>query len=435
VGSGGAVGRAAAPLGTGALSGPFHDEAAGAVSVYDLKQRVSGAAWEAPGDTNRSLLRIFGMRARSEGTDETAETEAEAIGVLWRFVASPALTLVVEGAHGTFDGALQPGDEDLDGSGLHLGASGARGTFSWGMNFRDVDAGLVNPANLGLSVGGVPDRVGGDLSLAKTFGTTMLSVLLRSQQSGTLADGSGADVDERSGMLMIVSQIGERLGATATATATTTEGDADPALGLPGSDRSMLSLGVTLNETFGGISIAEALSWQDLSDDLTSAFDSTVTAASVTAGGSMGRSVVMSALLSGTRSESPEPAGTTDMWLFSLQPTFNWTGPSLAITPRVSYTRIETDPGATSDNELYGLIVQWSPAWWQSFVNVQVGSDWSRSSSDGMPTPDFDRRIVASLTLRWGLSRASLAATPAAPLPAVPTDPARRAPRPPMNGR
>ncbi|MFA6955636.1 MAG: hypothetical protein WC538_07180 [Thermoanaerobaculia bacterium] len=416
---GGILGKVATPLGSVSLYDTFHDDAAGAVSVYDLKQRVSGAAWEAPGDTNRSLLRVFGLRARGEGT-ETAETEAEAIGVFWRYVSSPALSVIVEGAHGTLDGGLQPGFEDLDGSGLHLGASGARGTLAWGVNFRDVDAGMVNPANLGLSAGGVPDRVGGDLSLAKSFGTTMLSLQLGTQQSGTLADGSGANVDERSGILSLVSPVSSSVVASATASATTTEGDGEPALGLPGSDRTMLSLGVTLSETFGALSVAEALSWQDLSDDVTSAFDSTVTSGSITAGGALGQSVIVSALLSGTRSESPEPIGTTDMWLLSLQPSFNLAGASLAITPRVSYTRIDSDLGATSDTELYGLIVQWSPPWRESFFNVQVGSDWNRSSTDGLPTPDFDHRIVASLTLRWGLSRASLAATPPAPLPAVP---------------
>jgi hypothetical protein len=418
---GGILGKVATPLGKVSLYDTFHDDAAGAVSVYDLKQRVSGAAWEAPGDTNRSLLRVFGLRARSEGTAEADETEAEAIGIFWRYVSSPALTVVVEGAHGTLDGMLQPGFEDLDGYGLHLGASGARGTFSWGFNFRDVDAELVNPANLGLSVGGVPDRVGGDLSFAASFGTTMLSLQLGSQQSGTMADGSGAEIDERNAMLTLVSPLGARVVASGTASATTTKGDGDADLGLPGSDRTMMTLGVSLSETFGALSLAESVSWQDLSDDITSAFDSTVTAANVTAGGMIGQSVMLSALLSGTRSESPDPVGTTDMWLLSLQPTFNWAGPSLAITPRVSYTKIDSELGANIDSELYGLIVQWSPAWWESFFNVQVGSDWSRSSTEGMPTPDFDHRVVASLTLRWGLSRAALAATPAEPLPPVPT--------------
>jgi hypothetical protein len=138
---------------------------------------------------------------------------------------------------------------------------------------------------------------------------------------------------------------------------------------------------------------------------------------------------MLSALVSGTRSESPEPVGTTDLWLASLQPTFSWTRASLALTPRASYTRVESELGGTSEGEQYALVVQWSPPWWRSFFNVQVGADWNRSSTEGVPTPDFDQRIVASLTLRWGLSRAMLAAAPPAPLPSPPSSAAGHAAR------
>lgn len=418
---GGILGKVATPLGSVSFYDTFHDDAAGAVSAYDLEQRITGAAWEAPGDTNRSLLRVFGLRTQGRGSFESPETEAEAVGVLWRFVSSPALTVIVEGAHGTLDGVLQANGEEFDGYGLRLGANGTKGTFSWGVNFRDVDADLVNPANLGLSVGAVPDRVGGDLTLGKYFGSMMLSLQVRSQESGTLADGSGEKVDEKSGTLTFIAPLGTGIMASANASATTTEGEGDPIHGLPGSDRTMYSLGVTVSETFGSLSVAESITWQDLSDAITSAFDSTVTSGSVTAGGMLGTSVMLSVLLSGTRSESPEPVGTTDLWLAALQPTFNWTKAAIAFTPRASYSRVESELGGTSDSEQYGLVVQWSPAWWQSFVNVQLGADWNRTSSEGLPTPSFDQRIVASLTLRWGLSRATLAATPAAPLPSVPS--------------
>ncbi|MCM2316151.1 MAG: hypothetical protein NDJ92_13475, partial [Thermoanaerobaculia bacterium] len=263
------------------------------------------------------------------------------------------------------------------------------------------------------------------LTLGKYFGSKMLSLQVRSQESGTLADGSGEKVAEQSGTLTFISPLGTGIMANATASATTTDGDGDPLHGVPGSDRTMYSLGVTVSETIGTLSIAESITWQDLSDSVTSAFDSTVTSGSVSAGGMLGASVMLSALISGTRSESPAPVGTTDLWLASLQPTFNWTKAALAFTPRASYSRVKSDLGGTSDSEQYGLVVQWSPAWWQSFVNVQVGADWNRSSSEGLPTPSFDQRIVASLTLRWGLSRAALAATPPAPLPTVPVATAR----------
>ncbi len=418
---GGAMGRVATPLGSLSLYDTFHDDAAGAVSAYELEQRLSGAAWEAPFDPNRTLLRVYGLRARGAATAETPETEAEALGVFWRFTASPALTLLVEGAQGSLDGIVRENGDELDGYGLHLGATGARGTFTWGIDFRKVDADFVNPANIGLSAGAVPDRVGGDLTLGKTFGVATLSLQLRTLESGTLPDGSGAGVTENSGTLSAFAPIGTKVFLSATSTLTTTRGDGDLETFLPGSDRSMLVLGLTLTETFKGLALSETLSWQDTSDDVTPAFDSTVTSGTLTAGGTLGRAVILTALFSGTRSESPPPVGVTDLWLASLQPTINWTKTGLAFTPRAAFTRVDSELGGTSDNEQYQLIVQWSPAWWRSLVNVQVGADWNRNVSEGLPKPSFDQRIVASLTLRWGLSRALLAAAPAAPLPAVPT--------------
>lgn len=423
---GGILGKVTTTLGSLSLYDTFHDDAAGAVSAYDLTQRITAAAWEAPGDTNRSLLRVFGMRARGSATEDGPQTEAEAIGFLWRFVASPSLTFVVEGAEGTLDGVSQANGDDYDGIGVRFGAAGAKGTFTWGLNVRDVDADLVNPANLGISVGGVPDRTGGDLTLGKSFGSTMLSLQLRTQRSGTLADGSGQSVEENAAMLTVVAPVNSRFVASATASATTTKGDANPDYELPGSDRSMIALGLTLSETIGSMSLAETIVWQELTDDVTSAFDSTVTSGSLTAGGAAGSAVTLSALLSGTRSESPQPVGTTDLWLASLQPALTWTAASLALTPRASYTRVESELGGTSEGEQYALVLQWSPPWWEAFFNLQLGADWSRTSTEGLPTPGFDQRLVASLTLRWGLSRSKLVTTPPTPLPVPPAYAVRR---------
>ncbi|MGK2858609.1 MAG: hypothetical protein ACSLFQ_15515 [Thermoanaerobaculia bacterium] len=422
---GGALGKVATPLGSISLYDTFHDDAAGAVSAYELEQRLSGAAWEAPLDPNRTLLRVYGLRARGAASAEVPETEAEALGVLWRYNATPTLTLLVEGAQGSLDGVRHDNGEEIDGYGVHLGATGTRGTLSYGFNFRRIDADLVNPANIGLSAGAVPDRIGGDLMLGKTFGTTSVSLQLRTLESGTLADGSGEDVVEDSGTISVFAPIGTKVFLSATSSLTTTQCDADLEHFSPGSDRSLLVVGVTLTESVKGLSFSESLSWQDVSDDLTPAFDSTVTSGTLTAGGALGSSVMLNALLSGTRSESPSPVGVTDLWLASLQPTINWAQTGLSFTPRASFTRVESDLGGTSDSEQYQLIVQWSPAWWRSLVNVQAGADWSRNSVDGLPTPSFDQRIVASLTLRWGLSRALLAAEPPTPLPTVPATSAR----------
>lgn len=418
---GGALGKVSTPLGSISIYDTFHDEAAGAASGYELDQRLSGAAWEAPLDPNRTLLRVFGLRARSNASAGEPDTEAEALGVLWRYTVSPTLTLLAEGAHGTLEGVTRENGDELDGYGLHLSAAGVRGTFTYGVDFRKVDADLVNPANVGLSAGAVPDRIGVDVTLGKTLGVTNLSLQLRTLESGSAADGSGESVVEHSGALSVVAPISTKVSLIATSSLTTTSGDPDLEHFNPGSDRSMLSFGVTLSEVVAGLSLSQSLAWQDVSDDLTSAFDSTVTSGTLTAGGMLGQSVMLSALFSGTRSESPEPVGVTDLWLASLQPTINWARTGISFTPRASFTRVESELGGTSDSEQYALIAQWSPAWFRSLINIQLGADWNRSSIEGLPTPSFDQRIVASLTLRWGLSRALLAAEPPAPLPTVPT--------------
>jgi len=398
---GGGLVKLTTPIGAFSWYDTFLDDAEGAVSAYGLTQRISGAGWEAPGSDTIGLFRVVGLRSKA-GEGDSLDTEAESLGLFWRRTFSSAITLLAEGAWGQLETKSDDVQTEIDGYGIHLGLDGISGTLSYSLHLRSVDSGLVNPANLGLTPGAVPDRIGGDVMIGKSFGTKTLSLSLRRLQSGSLADGSGADVTEDSTGLAFMMPLGSAASMSVTSMFTTTTCDGDPAHFIAGSDRSMLSFAVALSETPGTFAFGQSLMWQDLGDEINPAFDQTVTMGSLTFGGSVGTSTSLNAMLSGTRSDSAPPIGTTDMWLATLQPTFTWSAPGISVTPAASYSRIESDVGGTSETEQYQLIALWSPAWWNSLLNLQLAGDWSRSSTEGLPDTGFQKRIVGTVILRWG---------------------------------
>ncbi len=423
---GGALGKITTPAGAFSYYDTFHDGAAGAVSgLVGLDQNLTGAGWEAPLDASRALVRVFGLRARGGDPWSTgASTEAEAIGVLSRWTFGPGLTLLFEGARGTLSSAADAPGDDLEGYGFHLGASGVLGTLNYAFNLRQVDAELVNPANLGLTAGAVPDRFGGDLMMGKTIGRSTLSLELRRLESGSLPDGTGAKVVEDGAGLNLFSPLGDRVQLVLGTNLTRTRSDGDPRHQLPGADRSLLGLNATLSESVGGFALSQSLTWQDLADDANPAFDQTVSGFALSASGNVSDALALTALLSGTRTEAAPPFGSTDLWLASLQPVVRWSRARLTFTPLVSFTRYGSELSGTIDTEQYQLIVDWAPGWWRSFATLQIAADWSRSAVDGQENPGFHQRIVAGLALRWGLSRAQLRSTPLPPpLPTAARDP------------
>lgn len=424
---GGAMAKVATPLGAFSYYDTFYSSAVGAASgLVGLDQNLTGAGWEAPLDGSRALVRVFGLRATGGANPlwRAEETEAEALGIFSRVTFGPGLTLLFEGARGTLDGPADGTAEGLEGYGFHLGASGVVGTFNYTFNLRKVDAELVNPANLGLTAGAVPDRFGGDLMLGKTLGTSTLSLELRRLESGSLADGGGAKVVEDAATLSLFAPLGGRVQLNLASNLTRTSSDGDPLHLLPGTDRSLLGLTATFSESLGSFSLSQSLLWQDLADDVEPAFDQRVTGLALSASGSLGEALALTTLLSGTRAEAAPPVGRSDIWLASLQPVARWSRAHLTFTPLVSYTRFDSELAGSIDTEQYQLIVDWAPGWWRSVASLQIAADWSRSALEGQATPAFHRRVVAGLALHWGLSRAQLQRAPLPPpLPTPARDP------------
>ena len=166
----------------------------------------------------------------------------------------------------------------------------------------------------------------------------------------------------------------------------------------------------------------QSLTFQEMADEITPAFDSTVTSVTMSFGGLARSWLMLTGLVSGTRSEMADPMGLTDSWLLSLQPTVNWEARGLALTPAVSYSRVESDLGGGSENEQYQLILQWTPNWMHSLLGWQIASDWTRATMEGVPSPDFHQRWITSLTLRWGVTRSAATPVALAPLPAFPSE-------------
>jgi len=431
---GGAMAKVATPIGAFSYYDTFRSGAAGATSgLVGLDQDLTGAGWEAPLDGSRALVRVFGLRATGAAGPLAggAATEAEAIGLFTRVTFGSGLTLLFEGARGTLDGAADGAGESYEGYGFHLGATGVLGRLNYAFNLRKVDADLINPANLMLTPGTVPDRLGGDLSLGATLGRSTLSLELRRLESGSLPDGGGAAVVEDAVTLNFFAPLGERTQLSVVPNWMRTSSDGDPLHLLPGTDRSLLGLTATLSESLGGFSLSQTATWQDLADDVEPAFDQTVTGLALSASGSLGEALLLTALLSGTRTEAAPPVGRSEIWLASLQPVARWSRAHLTFTPLVSFTRFDGELSGTIDTEQYQLIVDWAPPGWRSLASLQIAADWSRSAIEGQETPGFHRRVVAGLALHWGLSRAQLqSAPPKSPLPTParePRGPAARA--------
>lgn len=407
---GGALARQVTPIGSFSYYDTFYDDAAGAVSAYDLSQQVSGAAWQAPFDPNRTILRLIGLRSRSNSDDSySSDAVSEALGLFWQHTFSPALTLAIEGANGNLD---DPAADDVDGNAFRLSANGTSGTLTWMLNARHTESGFVNPVNAGLTPGAIPDRTGADVTLMKLFGQKNLMVQLRTQASGGDASVPGGDMNETTGALTFTMPLGTVASLTASSSVSMTTGDGDAESYVPETDRTMTALGVTFSEAVKGFTLAQSLTWQDVSDDIFAFAEQTVSGVSVSGNGAIGSSTMVTALLSGTRSEAAPVIGTTDSYLGSLQPTFMWRARGLSMTPSVSYSRSESD-ASTSETEQYQLLLQWTPAWWQSLFAIQFATDWNKAATEGFPSAGYHRRVIANVTLRWGISRPSPATAPA----------------------
>jgi len=350
---------------------------------------------------------VVALRSEGEVGPENAGVRGEATGVFGRFVLGSGATLLFEGAYSktTPQGSQSPPEQG--GYGVHLGAMGMLGTFNYAVNLRKTEAEFSNPMNTGLTMGAVPDRVGGDVSLSRQFGPANVSVQLRRLESGGGSAEQPPKATENGAMLNLAVPLRSNINMSVAGTWAGNEGDADPAHYLPAVSRTQRGLTFTLTEVPGRVMLSQALAWQEMRDDKMPAADQTVKSATLSANGSVTQALTMAALLSGTRSEGAPPTGTTDQLMLSLQPTVNWTQAFLTVTPRAAWIEVKSEMSAgKTTTEQYQILVQLAPPWFESLLAFQVAADWSRTKmSTQTPAPGYTRRIVGTCTVRLNRQR------------------------------
>ena len=403
----------------GAFEGKF-DSPAGSLSYYrslDLsgndsfdpfEPEVDAAAYELSDESGRYLFRTTLLRATDPGIEGfSAGGEGRALGVIGTVDLGPQLRLLGELATGDFEPAEGAFGEERDGRAFRVSATGAAGTFDYGLTIGRTDAGFVNPANQGFTPGGVSDRTRAEITLGKAVGPTSLSGSFRHLRGGIAEAAGDPRTTENGGELTFSMPVSERVSVSAGGNLVEQRGDAVEELGLPATDRSQKGFDLSVSQWLGPVSLTQTLTVQDFTDRAQPIYDQRVTGISLFGNGSPTPFLTVSANLADTRIRSAPELGTTDQFLVSLQPALSIARLSLEISPRAAFTRVSNELLETESNtDQYQLVARWSPQWQDGLVSAEVGADWSRSWS-GFETdaPGFDRQILFTLSLNWRFDR------------------------------
>jgi hypothetical protein len=399
------TGRVETPFGAGSYYRSWDARPAGTLAGnFGPEQFVQAAAYEIPGDPNKFFLRLIGMKTEDQPGTNSAGGNGELWGLFGRYSFSQALAVVFEGGRGSFTPNLGSAESKSIGNSFRLGLQGLLGTFSYTVNALHTDPNFVNPANRGFTAGGVSDRTGGDLSLSKTLGTLNVSAQYRHIEGGNSSQSTLPKAQENGGGLTLAMPVTPKVNVSLQGNITVNTGDADAAHAAPATDRTQKGVNLTVSEMLGTFNFTQNVALQKLSDAINPLSDQDVKTASLAGSGPIITNfLTLSANVSGTQSEGPS-SGRTDQYLVSLQPAITIQRVFLTLTPRGAYTRSKNDVSSSvSDNEQYQVLLQWSPPWVNSLLSLQVAADWTRSKTNMQEeAPPYQRRIAATLTIRWG---------------------------------
>ncbi|MEO8379934.1 MAG: hypothetical protein ABI779_09765 [Acidobacteriota bacterium] len=399
---GGIQGKVAMPLGTASYYQTFTVKPAGlAAGNFGPDQRVRAAAYVSP-LRDRWDVRFLGLTIDDYPSASSLGGKGDALGLFVRYTRGPAMRVIAEAARGTFAPGEGSGERAARGNAWRLGIDGMARSVTYSWNVRKTDAGFVNPANRGFTLGGVPDRISGDLSLSKAFGLTSVSLQLRRAQDGTAPEVLLVPKTRQSGVsLSVLRPFGGHVSLMVMGNATLDRGDALEALYMPETDRDSAGGSITLSETYGAYSFSQTLSRQDLRDRVNELSNNTTSAGTLTAAGTFLPWLSLSAFLSGTRSEGSIVIGRTDVTTASLQPAINIARLFLSLQPRASYTRSENDLFAyASTTEQMQALLSFAPPWMTNAFAIQLSADWSRTTNSSDPNPArTTRRYVATVNL------------------------------------
>lgn len=372
------------------------------------------------------LLRAIGLEVTDPGQPGVAGSRLRTFGLFGKYDVSPRLSLVAEAGHGTVaerctaEDVLELGciGDSRGGVAARVGATGQMLGANYALSLRHVGANFVNPANRGLTAGGVADRTSIDLNVGRNFGLTNINVSARRQESGRSSESQSARASQDALSVALNRSFANRYNLSLSGQLSRDLAEASDRFFTPEAHRSQGGVNASLSETFGRFNVSETLAWQRADDRINPLSDTTTTTAGVNGGGSINSWLTISGSLNATRSAASPVIGTTTMYTASLQPSISLPSHFIALQPRVAYNRSTNDlTHFASDGEQYGAILQFSPPWAASLVSGQLSADWNANGSErpGAPrTHQFTRRYQAVVNVRWsGLHGGSLAQVPA----------------------
>jgi hypothetical protein len=413
----GVIGSARTKIGTFSYYQPFDTTIQGVMSANLENLDIRSAAFATP-DGKPLQFRFIGLEVDDPGNEDwgLAASRTRTFGVLAKWNLASGTALVAEMAQGEVEGTEDPGLPSRDGNAYRIGVIGNAGGFSYGINLRSTDANFVNPANRGLTPGGVADRLMGDLSLSRSFGRTSVSFTARRQEQGRSDESTLPDAHQTGFNLSVNSMLGPvmlSLGANTTSD----RGDADDFSFLPETRRDQRGFSATFSETVGRFSLSQSLSFQTMRDDISPYADQDMTSINLNASGALATNFMLSASLSGARTEAAPELGTTDNWSFSLQPGIAIPFASLSFQPVLMIGRTTNDIlSSDSKNESLQAMLQWSPQWLGSFASAQISAGWNRNAFGDTPATT-SRTYQGSLTMRLNKNKGMPMFPRSAPLP------------------
>jgi len=426
-------GKLKTPVGIASVYQSFASAPSGTVSgTSGSSQKIEAAAIQSPSSFPIDL-RAVALEARDERGDLTSGGRGTLIGGFAHVTLGAGLSLTAEGAHGRFEPHSQDAPRPArEGSAWRVRASGIVASTVYDLSVHSASDGFVNPANPGLTASAIPMRVGGEFLLSRSLGKLSLGTQLR-YEKGKASDAGPGEASEKGGMVMATLPLAQTIALSLLGSLTRDSGDAAPGSAFPKVDRRQTSVTGTLTETPGKVAFSESYSDLRLTDDVDASLSSRTRTALVSATGSLLPDFNLSAIVSGTRSESGLSGGNTDLWLVALQPSVAIKPIGVSIAPSASYNRSEDkSSGSRSTSEQYRALVIYAPLHLGSLLSIQLSGEWNRTrtsapSISGAPA-GFDHRYAAALLLRWGAGPLG-SAPPVSTLPgASPLAPKERTP-------
>jgi hypothetical protein len=406
-------GGAALSLGAGPLSVSYYEaidpDLEGVVTgVSGAAQELRAAAFELGGDGG-SVLRVVGLEVEDQSDLFFAGGKGSLYGLFGSWVSAAGSTATLEVAHGEFTPAPESLESAAEGEAARLVLATVKGQWSFDLGLRWVDPEFINPTNRGLAAGGIPDRQGVDLHLARSWQSGSLDLGLRRYESGNGSAPEAVDSRRSAGDLSLFQRLGDAIDLRLTTGYNRTESDANAALALSAAEQSDWNVALSLSERVGSWAWSQDLALNE-SDDR---FDPTLYSDSSQAGLSVQRSgerFQLFSQVSALRSRFGADRQTTESRLATLQPTWTWAAPGLSVSPFASYSRVEDDFNpAPAVAESYRFTLSWSPPRLAWLSALQVSSEWSRMGGPFSASDDFVARYSASLAIGWGSGRRSAA--------------------------